>query len=71
MKTFDLVDTAARSFDNRDCYEHSFVRFAMPRLTPDQFEAYNEGRRSGVLAGIVLGALSAAIMALIFWLLLG
>jgi hypothetical protein len=69
MKTIELIN-AAPSYERLDYYEHSFVRFTMPRLTPEQSEAYNEGRRNGVIAGVVLGSMSAAIMAVLAWLLL-
>jgi hypothetical protein len=71
METVEFVHRGAPSFERINSYEHSFLRFAMPRFTPEQFEAYNEGRRSGALAGVVVGSVSAAIMALMLWLLLG
>jgi hypothetical protein len=65
------VSMESGTLSDRFDFEPSFIRFAMPRFTPEQAEAYNEGRRNGVLAGILLGSISAAITGLLLWLLLG
>jgi hypothetical protein len=71
METVDIFNSASPRLEGLDVYEHSFLCLTMARMTPEQSRAYDEGRRNGVLAGIMLGAFSAAIMALLLWLIAG
>ncbi|MDB5034608.1 MAG: hypothetical protein JWQ98_1849 [Chlorobi bacterium] len=69
MDTTEPINGGSSQFDRPDGPESLFSPYAMMPATPEEFEAYTEGRRNGIISGIVLGSLSGAIMVLVFWLL--